>query len=69
LLFSFGIGITSFAAGLLIVWGTLTAPDTKTNTTGFTVMKRLARQIPEPFQEKIALVLGFILCYLGLYFF
>ncbi|MFA7419982.1 MAG: hypothetical protein WCZ90_09870 [Melioribacteraceae bacterium] len=66
---SFGLGLASFGIGLLIVWGTLTAPEGTSNSTGFTLYQRLARQIPESFQEKIALVLGGLFMLFGLVLF
>ncbi len=66
---SFGIGLGTFGVGLLIVWATLTAPEGATNSTGFTLYQRLARQIPESFQEKIALVLGGLFMLFGIVLF
>ncbi len=66
---SFGLGIGVFGVGLLIVWGTLTAPEGTTNSTGFTLYQRLARQIPESFQEKIAFVLGGLFMLFGVVLF
>lgn len=66
---SFGLGLGTFGVGLLIVWGTLTAPEGTSNSTGFTLYQRLARQIPESFQEKIALGLGGLFMLFGIVLF
>lgn len=66
---SLGLGIVIFGVGLLIVWGTLTAPEVESNSTGFTLYQRLARQVPESIQEKIALVLGVLFMLFGLFLF
>lgn len=64
-----GIGLGTFGIGLLITWATLTAPEGTTNSTGFTLYQRLARQVPEPIQEKIALILGVLFMLFGIVLF
>ena len=63
---SIGIGLGSFGIGLLITWAILTAPEGETNSTGFTLYQRLARQVPHLIQEKIALVLGVLFMLFGI---
>lgn len=63
---SIGIGLGSFGIGLLITWAILTAPEGETNSTGYTIYQRLARQVPHSIQEKIALVLGVLFMLFGI---
>ena len=64
-----GIGLGSFGVGLLITWATLTAPEGTTNSTGFTLFQRLARQVPHSIQEKIVLILGVLFMLFGVVLF
>ncbi len=62
---AFGIGIVLAAMGTLIAWGTLTAPEGESGSSGFTLTQRLARALPHSVQEKIALGLSFLFIIFG----
>jgi ABC-type antimicrobial peptide transport system permease subunit len=53
-----GLGAAFIALGVFLAWGILTAPEGPSRSTGFTTAQRLARVLPQSFQEKIALVLA-----------
>jgi hypothetical protein len=61
-----GTGTVTIAVGLLIIWGTLTAPSGASKSTGFTTAQRLARLLPESVQQKIALVMAVLFVLFGL---
>ncbi len=66
---SFGVGIVTIGIGILIIWGTLTAPEGPTNSTAFTLSQRITRLLPRSFQEWIALGLAVLFILFGIVLF
>lgn len=63
---SSGIGIVTIGIGVLIIWGTLTAPEGESGSTAFTLSQRIARQLPRSFQEWLAFAFSALLIIFGL---
>jgi len=66
---SFGVGIVTIGIGVLIIWGTLTAPEGPTNSTPFTLSQRITRLLPRSFQEWLALGLAALFILFGIVLF
>ncbi len=62
---SFGLGIVSIGIGALIIWGTLTAPEGGSQSTGFTTAQRIARVLPRSWQEWLAFIFAGLLILFG----
>lgn len=66
---SFGIGIVCIGIGVLVIWGTLTAPEGGSQSTGFTTAQRIARVLPRSWQEWLAFIFAGLMILFGLVLF
>ena len=62
---SFGIGILCVGIGVLIIWGTITAPEGGSQSTGFTTAQRIARVLPRSWQEWLAFIFAGLMVLFG----